>query len=63
MKKFDELKDLINSEDLEKDVDKFDNGTMAAVGRIRKAMQLVKSLGQEIRLEVQAVKNENKKKK
>jgi hypothetical protein len=58
LKKFDEIKQII--EDIEVDVDKFENGTMAAVARIRKAMQTIKVLAQDIRMEVQAVKNKKK---
>ena len=56
MKKFEELKTLIAS--LEADADKFYNkGNSAAGTRIRKGMQDLKNLAQEIRSEVQEIKN------
>lgn len=56
MKKFTELKDLIAS--LEGDIDKFYNkGNSAAGTRVRKGMQDAKNLCQDIRLEVQDMKN------
>ena len=56
MKRFDELRDLVMS--LEGDFDKFyDKGNQAAGTRVRKGMQELKNLGQEIRIEVQDVKN------
>ncbi|HYG36962.1 MAG TPA: histone H1 [Cytophagales bacterium] len=58
MKKFNEIKDLINS--LEDDVQKFyDKGNQAAGTRVRKGMQDLKNLAQEIRIEVQGKKNGN----
>ncbi len=57
MKRFDELKDLILS--LEGDFVKFyDKGNQAAGTRVRKGMQELKNLSQEIRVEVQTLKNE-----
>lgn len=57
MKRFDELKDLILS--LEGDFVKFyDKGNQAAGTRVRKGMQELKNLSQEIRVEVQNVKNQ-----
>lgn len=59
MKKFEELKNLILG--LEEDVDKFyDKKNQAAGTRIRKGMQDLKGLAQEIRIEVQDIKNETK---
>ena len=40
-----------------KDAEKFMNGNNAAGTRLRKAMQEIKALAQEIRLEVQTIKN------
>ena len=52
---FDELQNAIN--DCQTDVTKFVEGNNSAGTRIRKAMQLVKQLAQNIRLEVQDQKN------
>ena len=52
---FDELQDAIN--DCQTDVTKFVEGNNSAGTRVRKAMQAVKSLAQEVRLEVQDQKN------
>lgn len=52
---FDELQDAIN--DCQTDVTKFIEGNNSAGTRVRKAMQLVKQLAQDIRLEVQDQKN------
>ena len=52
---FDQLQDAIN--DCQTDVTKFVEGNNSAGTRVRKAMQAVKSLAQEIRLEVQDQKN------
>ena len=52
---FDELQDAIN--DCQSDVTKFVEGNNSAGTRVRKAMQSVKSLAQEIRVEVQEQKN------
>ena len=52
---FDELQDAIN--DCQTDVIKFIDGNNSAGTRVRKAMQTVKSLAQEVRLEVQDQKN------
>ena len=52
---FDELQDAIN--DCQTDVTKFVDGNNSAGTRIRKAMQAVKSLAQEVRVEVQDQKN------
>jgi len=57
MARFDEVKDLILS--LEGDFDKFYNKENQAAGtRVRKGMQELKTLAQEIRSEVQNKKNE-----
>ena len=52
---FDDLQDVVN--DCQTDVTKFIDGNNSAGTRVRKAMQTVKSLAQEIRLEVQDQKN------
>ncbi len=57
MKRFEELKELVMS--LEGDFSKFyDKGNQAAGTRVRKGMQEMKNLAQEIRVEVQNMKNE-----
>ncbi|SEL33285.1 histone H1 [Parapedobacter koreensis] len=56
IQKFNELKSLIDG--LEGDADKFFNkGNSAAGTRVRKGLQEVKNLAQEIRLEIQDAKN------
>jgi len=56
MKRFEELKSMVDS--LEGDFDKFyDKANNAAGTRVRKGMQDLKNLAQEIRLEVQDIKN------
>lgn len=56
MKKFDELRDLVMS--LEADFQKFyDKKNQAAGTRVRKGMQDLKNLAQNIRVEVQNMKN------
>jgi len=52
---FDKLQNVIN--DCQTDVSKFVDGNNSAGTRVRKAMQTVKSLAQEVRLEVQDQKN------
>ena len=52
---FDELQDAIN--DCQSDVTKFVEGNNSAGTRVRKAMQEVKRLAQEVRIEVQDQKN------
>ena len=52
---FDELQDAIN--DCQSDVTKFVEGNNSAGTRVRKAMQTVKSLAQDISVEVQDQKN------
>ena len=52
---FDDLQDVIN--DCQTDVTKFVDGNNSAGTRVRKAMQAVKSLAQEVRVEVQDQKN------
>mgnify|MGYP001227286635 FL=1 len=52
---FDELQDAIN--DCQSDVTKFVEGNNSAGTRVRKAMQVVKKLAQDVRIEVQDQKN------
>ena len=52
---FDNLQDVIN--DCQTDVSKFIDGNNSAGTRVRKAMQKVKALAQEVRLEVKDQKN------
>ena len=52
---FDELQNTIN--DCQSDVTKFVGGNNSAGTRVRKAMQTVKQLAQNIRVEVQDQKN------
>lgn len=42
---------------IETDVEKFNNGNMSAGTRIRKAMQELKTQAQELRVNVQEIKN------
>ena len=51
---FDDLQDAIN--DCQTDVTKFIEGNNSAGTRVRKAMQIIKSLAQEVRIEVQEQK-------
>jgi hypothetical protein len=53
------LSDMITLlESVQTDYDKFyDNGNASAGSRIRKAMQLVKTSAQDVRVHVQATKN------
>ena len=52
---FDELQDAIN--DCQADISKFVEGNNSAGTRVRKAMQVVKQLAQDVRIEVQDQKN------
>ena len=52
---FDELQDAIN--DCQTDVTKFVEGNNSAGTRVRKAMQDIKRLAQDVRVEVQEQKN------
>ena len=52
---FDELQNVIN--DCQSDVTKFVDGNNSAGTRVRKAMQAVKQMAQNIRVEVQDQKN------
>jgi len=53
---FENMQDIVNS--VQTDVDKFyGSGNKAAGTRVRKAMQAVKNLAQDLRKDVQAKKN------
>ena len=52
---FDDLQNVIN--DCQTDVTKFIEGNNSAGTRVRKAMQTVKSLAQDVRVEIQDQKN------
>ena len=52
---FDDLQNVIN--DCQTDVSKFVGGNNSAGTRVRKAMQTVKALAQDVRVEVQDQKN------
>jgi len=57
MSRFEQIRDLILG--LEGDFDKFYNKENQAAGtRVRQGMQSLKDLAQEIRMEVQNIKNE-----
>ena len=59
MNRFEQVKSIVDG--VEKDFEAFyGSGVKAAGTRVRKAMQDLKILAQEIRLEVQAKKNEGK---
>ncbi len=56
MKRFDQIRDLVLS--LESDFQKFyEKNNQAAGTRVRKGMQELKNLAQEVRVEVQETKN------
>jgi len=57
--KLDELFDTLQNEinDSQSDVTKFVEGNNSAGTRVRKAMQVVKALAQEVRIEIQDQKN------
>ena len=52
---FDDLQDVVN--DCQPDLTKFVDGNNSAGTRVRKAMQTIKSLAQDVRVEVQEQKN------
>ena len=52
---FDDLQDTVN--DCQTDLTKFVDGNNSAGTRVRKAMQTIKSLAQDVRVEVQEQKN------
>ena len=56
MSRFSEVRDLIHA--MEEDFDKFyDKGNKAAGTRVRQGMQELKNIAQDIRKEVQEIKN------
>lgn len=55
MKNVENIQEVLTSAKL--DAEKFMNGNKAAGTRLRKAMQEIKSLAQEVRVEVQTIKN------
>ena len=58
MERYGQVRDLVES--LEADFEKFyDKGNQAAGTRVRKGMQELKNLAQDIRVEVQSKKNAN----
>ena len=52
---FDDLQDVVN--DCQTDLTKFVDGNNSAGTRVRKAMQAIKAIAQEVRVEVQEQKN------
>ena len=52
---YDQLQDLVN--DTQSDMTKFVEGNASAGTRVRKAMQAIKGLAQELRVEVQNQQN------
>ena len=52
---FDDLQDTVN--DCQTDLTKFVDGNNSAGTRVRKAMQAIKAIAQEVRVEVQDQKN------
>ena len=52
---YDNLQDTVN--DCQLDVSKFVDGNNSAGTRVRKAMQAIKAIAQEVRIEVQEQKN------
>ena len=52
---FDQLQDVVN--DCQTDIIKFVEGNNSAGTRVRKAMQAIKQLAQDVRIEVQDQKN------
>ena len=52
---YDQLQDLVN--DTQSDMTKFVEGNSSAGTRVRKSMQAIKVLAQELRVEVQTQKN------
>ena len=54
-KLFDEMQNILN--DSQNDVNKFCEGNNSAGTRVRKVMQVIKALAQDVRTEVQEQKN------
>ena len=57
MENVNRIQEVLNN--VQTDVEKFGNGNKAAGTRIRKAMQEIKTLAQDVRTEVQSIKNNN----
>ena len=55
MENVNRIQEVLNN--VQTDVEKFGNGNKAAGTRIRKAMQEIKTLAQNVRTEVQTLKN------
>jgi len=55
MKNVEKIQEVLTA--VQNDVEKFTNGNKSAGTRIRKAMQEIKGLAQEVRSEVQTIKN------
>ena len=55
MKNVEKIQEVLT--EIQNDVEKFTNGNKSAGTRIRKAMQEIKGLAQEVRSEVQTIKN------
>ena len=55
MENVNRIQEVLNN--VQTDVEKFGNGNKAAGTRIRKAMQEIKTLAQDVRTEVQTIKN------
>jgi len=55
MENFQKIQEAMEA--VQDDVDKFKNGNMSAGTRIRKAMQEIKGLAQQVRTQVQLIKN------
>ena len=57
MESIQKIQEVLNT--VQGDVEKFENGNQTAGTRIRKAMQEIKGLAQDIRTQVQLIKNNN----
>ena len=57
MKSVDKIQEVLD--EVQADVNKFENGNKSAGTRVRKAMQEIKKLAQGVRSEVQEIKNNN----
>mgnify|MGYP001355985668 FL=1 len=55
MENVNRIQEVLNN--VQTDVEKFGNGNKAAGTRIRKAMQEIKTLAQDVRTQVQTIKN------
>jgi len=55
MENFNKIQEVLTR--ASEDVQKFSNGNSSAGTRIRKAMQEIKNLAQDVRIEVQKIKN------